>query len=119
MFEASGHGHQGVEMTPEERFDGITEQLARTHEAVAAGKLFGVRCIKVNGKAFASFHGKDMVFKLRGAQHAEALALYGATLFDPSGKGRPMREWVVVPVAHADRWEGFAESALRVVGGGA
>jgi hypothetical protein len=106
-------------MAPEERFDDITNDLARTHEAVAAGKLFGTRCIKVHGKAFATFHGVDMVFKLRGAAHAEALALPGATLFDPSGKGRPMREWVVVPADHADRWEEFAESALHGMGSGA
>jgi hypothetical protein len=106
-------------MAPEGRFDGIAEELARTQEAVAAGKLFGVRCIKVNGKPFAAFRDGAMVFKLRGERHAEALALPGAALFDPSGQGRPMREWVAVPAAHADRWEGFAESALRVMGGGA
>jgi hypothetical protein len=106
-------------MAPEERFEGIVDDLARTHEAVAAGKLFGARCIKVNGKAFATFHGADMVFKLRDTDHAEALALPGAALFDPSGRGRPMREWVVVPVDHAERWEGFAEAALRGMGGGA
>lgn len=112
-------GTRGVEMTPEERFDGIADDLARTREAVAPGKLFGVRCIKVDGKPFAAFRNEAMVFKLRGERHAEALALPGAALFDPSGQGRPMREWVVVPAAHADRWEGFAESALRVMGGGA
>jgi hypothetical protein len=106
-------------MAPEERFDDITNDLARTHEAVAAGKLFGVRCIKANGKPFAAFRDEAMVFKLRDAHHAEALALPGAALFDPSGQGRPTREWVVVPAAHADRWEGFAASALHGMDGGA
>lgn len=41
-----------------------------------------------------------MVFKLPVPQHTDALALSGARLFDPSGRGRPMREWaeVLVPV---------------------
>ncbi len=81
-----------------------------------AGKLFGVRCIKTNGKPFAAFRDDAMVFKLRGSQHAGALALPGAALFDPSGHGRPMREWVAVPDAHAERREGLAEVALLGMG---
>ncbi len=54
-----------------------------------------------------------MVFKLTAAErHAEALALDGAHLFDPSGEGRPFKQWVVVPVEHADCWESLAEHAL-------
>ena len=44
--------------------------------------------------------------------HAQALALAGAHLFDPSGKGRPFKEWVVVPPTHAAQWPQFAESAV-------
>ena len=41
-----------------------------------------------------------------------ALGLDGAHLFDPGGRGRPMKEWVVVPPAHAVRWAELAEAAL-------
>jgi len=55
-----------------------------------------------------------MVFKLPDAdQRDAALALDGAELFDPSGRGRPFKEWVQVPAAHEDRWPEFAEAALR------
>ncbi len=55
-----------------------------------------------------------MVFKLPdAAAHAKALALDGSHLFDPSGKGRPFKEWVVVPNAHASRWPELAELALK------
>jgi hypothetical protein len=47
--------------------------------------------------------------------HAEALALPGAELFDPSGKGRPFKDWVSVPVAHAGRWPGLADDALAAL----
>lgn len=104
-------------MPPEEHFDQIIDAIARTHEAVVAGKLFGVRCIKANGKAFAAFHRGAMVFKLDGAPHAEALALPGAALWDPSDEGRAMRAWVAVPAAHGARWEALAEAAVAGMAG--
>ncbi len=102
----------------EEQFDQITETLARTHEAVEAGKFFGVRCIKANGKVFAALHRDAMVFKLTGAAHAEALALPGAVLWDPSGDRHPFRAWVAVPAAQAAHWEALAEAAVTGMAGG-
>jgi hypothetical protein len=53
-----------------------------------------------------------MVFKLTDeVKREQALALEGAERFDPIG-GRPMREWVVVPVTHSDEWPRLAEDAL-------
>ncbi len=76
--------------------------------------MMGMPCVKRGGKMVAGYTEGAMVFKLPDAdRHADALALDGAHLFDPSGKGQPFKEWVVVPVAHADRWESFAEHALR------
>ena len=95
----------------------IADDLAASHEDVQRAKMFGAPCIKVKGKAFAAFSQGRMVFKLRGDAHAVALALPGAALFDPSGEGRPMREWVGVPDAHAEQWERLAEEALAYVGG--
>ena len=102
----------------EERFNAIIETLASTHEAVEAGKFFGVRCIKVNGKVFAAFHHGALVCKLAGAPHAKALALPGATLWDPSGAGQPFRAWVAIPAAQAGRWEALAEAAVTGMEGG-
>ena len=96
----------------EEAFEQIVETLARTHEAVEAGKCFGVRCIQTNGKVFAALHHGAMVFKLAGATHAEALALPGAALWDPSGAGQPFRAWVAVPAAQAAHWDELAEAAV-------
>jgi hypothetical protein len=74
--------------------------------------MFGMPTLKLDGKALAGIYGEAMVFKLADDAHAEALGLPGAHLFDPSGMGRPMKAWVVVPPAHADRWEDLAELAL-------
>ena len=79
-----------------------------------AGKLFGMPCLKTEaGKAFAGLFGDALVFKLTAKAHAEALKLTGAMLFDPSGKGRPMKAWVVLPKAHATQWARFADAARQ------
>ena len=56
-----------------------------------------------------------MVFKLSGDSHSDALSLDGSKLFDPSGKGRAMKEWVQVPFHYKEHWEKFSESAFEYV----
>lgn len=80
-------------------------------------QMFGKPCFKINGKAFCCFFENCMVFKLTGDDHKEALALKGSKLFDPSGAGRAMKEWVQVPFVHAAKWEKYAKSAAEYVGG--
>lgn len=76
-------------------------------------QMFGKPCFKLEGKAFISFFQSEMVFKLSGKAHENALSLPGSQLFDPSGKKRPMKEWVQVPYAHSAQWETFAREALK------
>jgi hypothetical protein len=101
----------------------MTEEGRAQYDAIAlslsslatSSQMFGMPALKVGTKAFAGFHHGSMVFKLRGDAHAEALSLPGSRLFDPSGRGRPMREWVEVPAEHAAQWPDFAEQALQYV----
>ena len=81
------------------------------------GQLFGKPCFKINGKAFICFFQNEMVFKLNGDVHKEALSLDGSQLFDPSGKKRPMKEWVQVSARHQDKWARLANEALKYVSG--
>src|SRR5688572_6668809 len=90
--------------------DDLARALAK-HE-VESGQMFGKPCLKVGGKAFAAvFRDEGMAFKLAGDAHAAALKLAGACLWDPSGKGRPMKAWVLVPPKHRAKWAGLAEQA--------
>lgn len=89
--------------------------IGRSFENALESQFFGKPCFKVNGKAFISFFEEEMVFKLHSDAHTEAISLSGAKLFDPSGKKRPMKEWVQVPFTHADMWPDFAEAALKYV----
>jgi hypothetical protein len=78
-------------------------------------KMMGMPSLKANGKMFAGLWGPNLVFKLGEPAHAEALALKGAHLFDPSGQNRPMKEWVSVPFAQSKHWEGLARAAVAYV----
>ncbi|UTW66337.1 hypothetical protein KFE94_17055 [bacterium SCSIO 12643] len=78
-------------------------------------QMFGKPCFKIGKKAFVCFFNDCMVFKLTDQMHAEALSLDGAELFDPSGKNRPMKEWVQVPYDYKDEWLKFAHSAVAYV----
>ncbi len=75
--------------------------------------MFGMPVFKANGKAAGGLWQHSMVFKLTDPATTErALAIAGATLFDPMGN-RPLKEWVVVPPEHAERWPGLADAALE------
>jgi len=81
---------------------------------VVRGSMFGNPCLKIGRKMLAGLYGDAMIFKLPPEPRAQALALAGAQQFDP-GMGRPMREWVVVPLEYAVSWPGYAEQALEFV----
>jgi len=100
-------------MDARERYDELVDDLCARNDDVEPSQMMGMPCVKRSGKMVAGFTRGAMVFKLPDpAAHAQALALDGAHLFDPSGKGQPFKEWVVVPAAHAAEWESFAELAL-------
>ena len=86
------------------------------------GQMMGMPCVKRGGKLALGFVASEgaVVFKLEDPEQREtALALDGAHLFDPSGQGRPFREWVVVPPVYGDEWERLGADALGGDGPGA
>jgi hypothetical protein len=99
-----------------ERYEDVVEELTATSPATS-GKMFGMPTLKAGNKAFAGFTEDAMVFKLGPAERAEALGLAGARLFAPM-EGRQMKEWVVVPAAHASKWSELARAAMRYVSAG-
>ena len=106
-----------MSLEPQAEYEAVVSEMTAT-SSTTSGKMFGMPCLKnSNGKAFAGFFEDAMVFKLGGDSHGEALALSGARLFDPSERGRPMKEWVVVPIEHVSRWLEFARNAFDYVAG--
>lgn len=61
-------------------------------------KLFGNPCGYVNGNMFTSVHEERWIVRLSGPERARLLDVEGAEIFEPL-KGKPMAEYVRVPVA--------------------
>ena len=95
-------------------YDKLVNKLT-TAASAEPGQMFGKACLKINGKAFVALHKETVVFKLTGDAHAKAIALADAALWDPSGKGRPMKEWVALSATHGKKFPTLAQAALEYV----
>jgi hypothetical protein len=92
------------------------EALAEDFEARGAkrSQMFGMPVLKAGDKVFAGTFGDAMTFKLGPEDLEQARAQRGVEPFEPM-KGRPMKEWVLVPLAQAKRWPDLAERAFSYV----
>ena len=82
-------------MTAEQVRDDLLTRFSG--EGIVAGRMFGSYAILLDGKVIATFHAERAVFKLGRESHLLVDGLDdGLHLFDPSGKKRPMKDWLVV-----------------------
>src|SRR5215211_8957452 len=93
-----------------ERFDRLAETFVA--RGATRSQMFGMPVLKAGGKVFAGTFGDAMTFKLGPEDLERARKLTGVEPFEPM-KGRAMKEWVLVPLAHAKRWSDLAERAFR------
>jgi hypothetical protein len=79
------------------------------------GKGFGSGALKVNGKIFAMISSKgEFVVKLSEERVNELVAASKGSRFDP-GRGRVMKEWLVV-TADPALWIPLAKEARKLLG---
>lgn len=97
-------------------FEAFVAEYLTAHADVARGSLFGMPSLKLGRKAFAGSYDGGLVVKL-GDDIDAALSIEGATAFDPSGKGRPMKGWAVLPTSARARWQELADRARAQLGG--
>ena len=95
-------------------FDALAEEMARAKNAERA-QMFGKPCVKYRGNGFMAFFEGDLVLKLSGQSREDALKLKGSRLWDPSGQGRAMKEWVQVPSAHVSAWGELAGKSFEYI----
>ncbi|MDB5103827.1 MAG: hypothetical protein JWP91_1516 [Fibrobacteres bacterium] len=93
-------------------FDAPAEELARSKKAEKS-QMFGKPCMKYRGNGFMAISDGNLALKLSGQTREDALKLEGSHLWDPSGQGRPMNEWVRIPSFHSSKWPGLAGKALE------
>ncbi|MGC4112196.1 MAG: hypothetical protein QM747_17630 [Nocardioides sp.] len=102
-------------MSADDEFERIAAELANA--GVVAGAMFGKRALKSGARAFVCLKGDMLAVKLGAgtSAHEEALDLDGAELFDPSGSGRPFKDWVALPFAQCRVWPDYARRGLALV----
>ena len=111
-----------AERTADERFAALVAAFA-DREGVAlpgegSGRGFGSDALRIDGSIFAMLTRGRLVVKLPRVRVADEIAGGGGEAFD-AGKGRPMKEWLVVADADDDGWRTFAEEALASSAAGA
>jgi hypothetical protein len=92
-----------------QRFDELAESFAA--RGATRSKMFGMPVLKAGGKVFAGTYGDAMTFKLGPDDLERARTLTGVEAFEPM-KGRPLKDWVLVPLAQAKRWPDLTERAF-------
>ncbi|GAA3727904.1 hypothetical protein GCM10022225_06630 [Plantactinospora mayteni] len=93
-------------------FDVLAAELA--DDGFSEGRMFGLRCLKYSGKAIVALHEDGVAVKLGAGTpaHGAATGMDGATTFDPAG-GRPMKDWVWLPVSQSAQWDPVARQAAE------
>jgi hypothetical protein len=99
---------------PQEEYDKLVKEMEARGDAKAS-KMFGMPCLKnEKGKAFAGYFKGEVTFKLPAPMVQSWLINKGAKQFDP-GMGRPMKEWLQLPVEYHEKWKDLAYEALEFV----
>ena len=96
------------------QYELLIEYLSINYDAIPS-QMFGKKCIKVNNKAIIALYNDSLVFKLPNKERNEALSLTDSTLWDPSQKNRPMKEWVQVSITHHEFFKKFAITAADYI----
>lgn len=99
----------------EKLFKSIADKLSKDNDAELS-QMFGKPCIKIDGKAACCFFQDEFVVKI-GAEECNLLMkkYEGSQLFDPSGKKRPMKDWLQLPFDYKKDWEKLAKQAIAYV----
>lgn len=90
--------------------------LAESLGGVELGQLFGKPSLKVGKAHFVCGFQQCLVVKVGKESIEEMLPDFeGAVLFDPSGKGRAMKDWLQIPQTYKEQWPSLARQALDFV----
>lgn len=77
------------------------EALLPKDRAISVRPMFGHRAAFIHGQMFSGTFGADLIVRLDEQGRRELLTIEGAKPFEPM-KGRPMKEYVMLPRAWVD-----------------
>jgi hypothetical protein len=97
-------------------FDATVEHFVATEERVQVGKIFHSEGLKTSEKYFAFTRRDELVVKLPQERVTQLIAEGTGWPFD-AGKGRPMREWVVLRPADLASCTSHVAEALEFMVG--
>lgn len=100
----------------ENRYAQLVEWFQGRPNVSQEGKGFGSSALKVNGRIFAMLTSRsEFVVKLP-RQRVEQLIQSGDGVAFDAGKGRTMKEWLVLQTTSSVAWSTLTEEALAFVG---
>ena len=104
-------------MTADARYAQLVGQFLGRSNVTQEGQGFGSSALKVDGRIFAMLTPRsEFVVKLPRQRVTQLIESGDGVAFD-AGKGRPMKEWLVVQATSALDWSALTEEALAFVGG--
>jgi len=77
---------------------------------VSETKMMGMPALRFGRGLFGGRSGDDLVLKIGRERAAELIAQGRGRPFDPSGRDRPMKDWVLLGEP-SDDWAALAEEA--------
>jgi hypothetical protein len=93
-----------------ESYRRLVESLLQSDPAVTEGQMMGMPALKRGSKMFGGLSGVDLVLRIGRERVTELIESGRAKAFDPSGRGRPMKDWAQIPEPDDD-WPALAEEA--------
>jgi hypothetical protein len=82
--------------------------------SIGEGQMMGMPALKAQGKMFGGCFEGRLVVKIGRDRVQELVAAGHADLFDPSGRGRPMKDWASLSESYGD-WLALAQEARELI----
>jgi hypothetical protein len=99
----------------EQRFRSIAALLTSENSAITLGKMMSEPALHYQGKVFAFYSGKKMVFRLGRDFQPELFNIEHYRLLAPFKTKPPMVDWFEIPSADQHRWEDLSRYALQLL----
>ncbi len=99
----------------EQRFRAIAALLVRENSAITVGKMMSSPALHYQGKVFAFYYGKKMVFRLGRDFQPELFDVQHYRLLAPFQTKPPLVDWFEIPFDDQHRWEELSRYALGLL----